>query len=249
MLDKLNLNLLELLSVLLPGGLMLMVLTQLNFPDHDAIFSIDTKTSIQWHHGLLIFGLSYFLGYVCYVGSSFLDKLYNYLKVHAVGEQVKYASDTRLTSKDIKAGWRWFIPNVYNTHNLINEVIKLKSQYLDPSYSGPNPIDAFQWSYRFLMIHNPTMLAEVERYYATAKFFRSMIFVLFVGGWILLFDRHTGWAVILFCTCLLSLWLFLERWQKANHVAFKNVIIWHGNETFSKRIASQLSNAMEMETK
>lgn len=227
--EKLQLSILELFSVLLPGGIMGILLYRVFKIKYGSLLKLELKSE-SWQETILSLGIVYFIGYALYVGSSFMDKWYNSLKLKAIGKAKENQSDISLTKNDIVLWARHFIlPDVHNTHNLINDIIDLKPE----KYKIAEPIDAFQWSYRYLMIKNGLMFSEVERYYATARFFRSMTLVFFLGSFLLFSD---GW---LFCSIfggltLLSFWLFLNRWQKANHVAFKNVLIINSLEEKNK---------------
>ena len=231
--DNLNLNFLELLSVLLPGGLMLTLLQKFDILQKFIALPCKEMKDLTWQEGFINFGISYFLGYTVYVGSTFLDHCYDSLKLKAVGrsnendngQKDKNENPIFLKKGNVKWWARYVIlPYVHNTHNLINKVIILKVNYLGSDYEPAEPIDAFQWSYRFLMNKHDRMFSEVERYYSTAKFFRSMTLVFFISA---LFYICSDWNnfLIFMSLCILSFYLFLNRWQKTNHVAFKNVLI------------------------
>jgi uncharacterized membrane protein len=111
--------------------------------------------------------------------------------------------------------------------------VKFKNDKIAIEFDGHKHqiIDAYQFAFLWLMIHKPDMFEEAERYLATARFFRSMVFVWAFGAiiWLIKAELEQKWyAFILFGLCIISFFTFLNRWRKAHHIAFKNVIILQG---------------------
>lgn len=228
--DNFSISLLELLSVLLPGGTFLFFLNELG-----AFENFELSQQNEWVKGIVYFGLSYFLGYVIYVVSSPLDNLYDKIKRKALKLDTKNGAkkELQLLSSDaIKCSfYNILFPHLVVTHNLIVKVVEFKNRDIGSDLDGYKHqiIDAYQYSYRRLMAEELTMFAEVERYFGTARFFRCMTIVLGIGAVIWLFNEgnisQTWWIL---CLSIISFFIFLNRWRKANHVAFKNVIILEG---------------------
>jgi hypothetical protein len=228
--DNLRISLLELLSVLLPGGTFLFFLNELG-----AFESFDLSQQKEWLTGIVYFGLAYFLGYVIYVLSSPLDGLYDKIKRKALKLDTKKGAKKELqllSSNAIKCSfYNILFPHLVDTHNLIVKVVGFKNRDIGTDLDGYKHqiIDAYQYSYRRLMAEELTMFAEVERYFGTARFFRCMTIVLAIGAIIWL---GKGEDLYQFCWIfgfsIVSFIIFLDRWRKANHVAFKNVIILEG---------------------
>lgn len=230
--ENLNLSILELLSVLLPGATGLFFLNKIAFI-HD-LFLQEFPMKDEWMKGLVYFGAAYFIGYVIYVSSSFLDSWYD--KIKRKGLRLDLNDDKRMDleflppeyRKEISPILRLLFPYLIDTHNLTVKVIGFKNKVLDITFDGDKHqiINAYQYAFRRLMVEQPRMFAEVERYYGTARFFRSMTITLFLGAFTFLLPS-LNWGN--FCSTLLlsiiSLFTFFNSWRKANHVAFKNIII------------------------
>jgi len=80
--DNLNLSLIELLSVLLPGATGLLFLNKIGFIQE--VYTKMLPDNSEWIKGIIFFGASYFIGYVIYVSSSFLDNFYTRIKRKAL---------------------------------------------------------------------------------------------------------------------------------------------------------------------
>lgn len=232
---NLNLSLQELLSVLFPGVAGLFFLHQIPML-RDAMHRLLFERS-DWETGIIYFGIVYFLGYVIYVASSPLDAWYDDIKRKALrldkpenkGKKLQLISEEE--AKKIHFFYRKLFPHLRDTHNLIVKVVAFKNRDIGTDLDGNRHqiIDAYQYSFRRLMAEQTDMFAEVERYYATARFFRGMTVVLFFGTFIwLICASNKLWAIGLFGLTIISLFVFFNRWRKANHVAFKNIIILEG---------------------
>jgi len=246
--DNIGLTIQELLTIILPGLLLCYFLSRL--PLVANFQGVLVLEGTDWVNTIGILGFSYFFGYVAYVIGSYLDGVYDKLKLWILRKEAKNVSvldDTTLYYINPKYKWIFFRFWYFrDTHNLIVKVGKLKDKYkyLRFEYLTSeailadeklklmdkkmyNHMDAYQYAFRRLMLEeNPLMFEEVIRYYATAKFFRSMTVVLFIGGslWTItsLFIIYIPWIFLL---TGLSFLLFLNRWRKANHVAYKNLIV------------------------
>lgn len=238
-LTHLNLSLQELLSVLLPGAVGLYFLNNISFVETWMNSIWNCKP--DWQQGLIFFVAAYFLGYLIYVASSFLDGWYNCIKRKALKlEQQKELKMFQEEDEVIKnMGWIYkkMFPHLKDTHNLIVKVVDFKNRDIGKDLDGDKHqiIDAYQYAFRRLMAEQETMFVEVERYYGTARFFRGITVVLFSGMVIWIIGGHS-WkqSLGLFILTIISLLIFLNRWRKANHVAFKNIIILEGNRQRDK---------------
>lgn len=219
--ENLNLNILELLSVLLPGAVCLAILNKIS-----QINAAITEVGLignDWKNDVGYLAAAYFIGYVIYVISTYMDEVFDSLKT-------KYAlvgrKETDCLISYTKVRWwvKWVFPYIEDTYKLMNQVLPIKLKHL--GYCAPRPITAFQYCYRRLMIEGyPVMFAEVERYEATSKFFRSMIVVLVLSLFVF-YKSIVFWvAFILF---VISLLVYLNRRQKALNVAFKNILVIEG---------------------
>lgn len=218
--DNLNLSMLELLSVLLPGAVSVAVLGQIDYV-HGAVESLLLSNS-DWQQGIGYFAASFFMGYLIYVLSSPIDEGFDWLKKKAVQERKQVGMV--FTHKGTKC-WAWiFFPHIEDTYLLINRILPYKLR--DLGDIDAHPINAYQYCYRRLMIEGYAhMFSEVDRYQATAKFFRSMAVVWFLAFFVLISTDYRWVPLVLF---LVSLRIYLSRWQKALHVAYKNILILEG---------------------
>jgi hypothetical protein len=70
MFDKLNLNLLDLLSILLPGGLLLVLALRMPWLQQTPLFQVNYEA---WQMGAMFAAASYVLGHFVYMVASYLD--------------------------------------------------------------------------------------------------------------------------------------------------------------------------------
>ena len=131
--------------------------------------------------------------------------------------------------------WNILFPYLWHTHTLVMIIAKFSQERIGNGYfnSELKIIDSYQFAFRWLMKEKPEMYAEAERYLATARFFRSMVFVWAFGAitWVVKAEISNKWyALLLVGLCIVSFFAYLNRWRKAHHVAFKNVIILEGRK-------------------
>jgi hypothetical protein len=218
--DNLNLSLLELLSVLLPGAMGLAILNQIDYIKNAAENVM--PSSGDWKDNVGYIAAAYFVGYTIYVTSVSIDDLFDKLKNNAVKNKVE--KGCTFSHEGVKWWAKFLFPHIDDTYTLLNKVLPIKKKHLQDC--EPKPINAFQYCYRRLMMEGqPIMYAEVERYEATSKFFRSMIII-----WILSIFTfwQTAFVWVAAFLLLISLRVYLNRRQKALHVAFKNILVLEG---------------------
>ncbi|HLO55508.1 MAG TPA: hypothetical protein VK169_14535 [Saprospiraceae bacterium] len=218
--DNFNLSLLELLSVLLPGSTLILMMTHIDYINKLKLVVLPADESgIEY---ITYFSAAYFLGYIIYIFSSPIDELFDWLKKKAITE--KSDDKGRIFVLNSKSWSRIFFSNLIDTYILINQILPYKNA--DLGYSEKDPINAYQYCYRRLMLEGfDIMFSEVERYQATAKFFRSMILVALIGVFLAKTPIMLSIAIGL---TILSTKAYLSRWQKAMHVAFKNILVIEG---------------------
>jgi hypothetical protein len=170
-----------------------------------------------------------------------LDSWYDKIKRKALKLDRNEKFKSRLTpiSVDHKIEnkfYRVLFPHLVDTHNLIVKVLQYKNRDIGEDMDGKKHqiINVYQYAFRRLMIEQPTMFIEAERYLAIARFFRSMTLVLIGGSiiWLML-NPYKLFSLILLLTAGISLLIFFNRWRKANHVALKSIIVLEG---INKRI-------------
>ena len=221
-----SLSLQDLLAVLLPGALAVFFIA-IGWYGLEEIDGTYKFIKGEWTNPFAFGGASYFIGYVVYVLSSYLDTVYDRIKRWALGLD---SGKEKLTKYPIL---NKVFPNLKHTHTLVMIIAKFSQEKIGDGYfnSEQKIIDAYQFAFRWLMKEKPEMYAESERYLATARFFRSMVFVWAFGAilWAIKANVEQKWyALLFFGLSVVSFFTFLNRWRKAHHIAFKNVIILDG---------------------
>lgn len=205
MFDKIKLGIMDLLTILLPGGILL-IISRYSFTDLlKGCAAIQNK---DWAFVALFASLSYIAGHFIFLLASFLDEL--------VYDKVK---------------------TIYCHHHnkLIARVRKIKTEAL--GFDDSNTLNAFQWSTMWLIMHQPSVYAEVEKYIAESKFFRSLTIVLAtipIFFFIELFKDHkatfrnsVNWpeTFIVFTLIIFSLVRYVTRRIKSIETAYIGVIL------------------------
>ena len=248
LIDNIGLTLLEIIAVILPGAFLMEILSNIKSLSEFKVY-LHTK-DINLLTGLLLFGVAYFLGHVLYSISSTLDDVYDWIKLYRLGYSKKELRGLKLMQKvqyqpNRTSKWPKLFPFslVRDSHNLVQKVIEIKLKSPDYHYYKPDVtpqlnehddrvtyagtlMNAYQYSFRRLLLEAPSMSDEVQRYYATAKFFRSMVLVLFIAFILSLWypdqvPNNLLWAGL----ALVSILVYFNRWSKAIRVAMKNLIV------------------------
>lgn len=252
---NLSLSLQELIAVIVPGSAIIFLLYKKFGSDllKSLGNGLQTeKVESNWPFYFAFFAASYFVGYALFVASSPFEKFYDRVKRFALGvdtvenpgplkiRTLLYFFFPGIGAKYIKEGTpkkptnrvvNFFFPYLWNTHQLIQAIVEHKNNHIGSYHDGfrNQTIDAYQYSYRLIMAKQEDMFSEVERYMVTAKFFRSMTIGWLICGVIWIWPFTCVWPCpylwIFIGLSAISFFTFLDRWRKAHHVAFKNVII------------------------
>lgn len=195
--DKLKLGILDLLTILVPGGFLLIFIRPYlqgyieiiagSFP------TLSTKDPVLYAGFIAI---AYILGCFIYFIASYLDD-WIYENVSRV-----YWHNPALTAY----------------------IIALKTEVT--GIPGRKVINAFKWSCGWLLKHHQPMYDEVERVMAESKFFRSMVLVSVIAGCIIL-GSHPLLTIPLFILSLFSLVRYLTQRKKSISMAYEYIIIAH----------------------
>lgn len=237
--DSLNIGIRELMAVFIPGGIMCFFLSLICMDYEESLDWLIT-IKIEWIYILFLFVFVYFIGYTIYAFSSFLDSWYDIIKRRSLELDTGRNANKKLEyiyKENFEIKWwllRTIFPNLHDTNNLTVKVVQFKNRDIGKELDGykHQTLDAYQYAYRRLMVENEIMFAEVESYFSTARFFRSMTLVLFAGTFIwLIFEDDKFYSILIGFASIISFFVFLDRWRKANHVALKNVIILEGRNT------------------
>ena len=237
--DNITLTFHDFLAVIIPGLTGLFFLFQINeFKiEFGRLFEMNSENT--WKEGIIYFSAAYFIGYVIYVLGSLLDGWYDRIKRRGLEldkndsrdneDKITFIKEIPKKRKIVNFIFR----NLIDTHNLIVKVVEFKNRDIGNEFDGPKHqiINAYQYSYRRLMIEAPAMFLEAERYFANARFFRSMSIILVIGSiiWLTYYGNIISAAWIFFAA-VVSLFTFFNRWRKANHVVLKSIIIIEGTK-------------------
>jgi len=192
MTDKLKVGLLDMLTLLLPGGLLIFILFKAG-PIASLIptgFQIMEGDQNAWPGVVLFIAASYVAGHFIYLLASNLDD--------------------------------WIYENVrkvfWNDHRLAAYILERKEAMT--GIDDRTVINGFKWSCAWLLKNAPALYAEVERVMAESKFFRSLVVVCFLSC--ILLACFSMWALSLLMLGLsfLSLFRYLTQRQKSIDAAY-----------------------------
>ena len=210
MTDKLKVGILDLLTLLLPGGFLLAVLLPKTSSTDSFIPLPALDTPREWHTIALYIGLAYVLGHFVFFVASYLDG-WIFENVQKV-----FWKDKRLTAY----------------------VVKLKADIT--GINDRKIINAFKWSCAWLLKNQPAMYAEVERYIAESKFFRSLVIVSLISFLILSCKGDISFAFLLLLLSFLSLIRYLTQRQKSIETAYLFMITASGKSFKNEPDAQKL---------
>lgn len=200
MLDKLKIGILDLLTILVPGGFLVFILSDklVDFANHT--WKGYPLMSSQWITIGISFALAYILGHFIFLVASFLDDL--------------------LYEKVRKVYW-------HDHAKLISYTVMIKEKKTGPLQR--KVLSAWKWACAWLMTHQPAIYAEVERYMAESKFFRSLIIVCIIGFFVFPAEQKSwGMIVGLLVLIFLSLIRYLTQRQKSLETAYHGIITTAG---------------------
>jgi hypothetical protein len=195
----------ELFSVLLPGALLLAAIVQAAGAGASILFSplLDTDEA-QW---VAFVFAAYALGAFVFPVASTLDtRLYNPYRQRRWPKETDFA---------------------------YNRATELRQRFFGPEDSAvvDRPMNTFAWAKTLLMFRAPGAFADVQRYEAESKFFRSLIIVLPVAGvllaakWLAQSPALAGATVVSGAVLArLSFQRYAERRQKSTEWAYRYVI-------------------------
>lgn len=196
MLDKIKIGILDLLTILVPGGFLLFLLS-------DKLLDFAANTwkgypilSSPWIMFGVFFALAYILGHFIFFLGSFLDDL--------IYEKVR------------KIYW-------HDHAKLTSYVLMVKEK--KTGITQRKVLSAWKWACAWLMANQPVIYSDVERLMAESKFFRSLIIVCIAGIFVFPSDQITarmilGLAILIF----LSLIRYLTQRQKSLTAAYHGIL-------------------------
>lgn len=194
----------DLFSILLPGALLLaVVLALVPGPLSLQVFPLFGSATASWLAFLLG---AYATGHFIFMIAAPLDRIY-----------------------DTYRRWKWPLAGDH-CYLRANE---LRRRFFDeaPGTGANLPMNTFKWAKTMLMLKAPAALADVQRYEADSKFFRSLVAVLLLVG---LLGAAAGYWPVLALTLVLSGITFVryaEQRHKSTEWAYQYVIVLIESET------------------
>jgi hypothetical protein len=196
MLDKLKIGVLDLLTILVPGGFLLFLLSDriMDFVANE--WKGYPLLSSQWLTVGIGFALAYILGHFIFFIGSYLDDL--------VYEKVR------------KVYW-------HHHAKLTAYVLMLKEK--KTGISERKVLSAWKWACAWLISNQPAIYAEVERLMAESKFFRCLIVVCIAGIFVFPAEEKSTALIIGFIVLIfLSLIRYLTQRQKSLEAAYHGIL-------------------------
>src|SRR5260221_4143486 len=168
--QKFFIGLVDFFSIILPGALLTYLVKDELGPrllgdGYDGLSSIEG--------GLVFLFSSYLLGHFIFlIGAWFLDDYcYDPIRNGTYGTQVRrLAKGKRLAP----APARWLAAFLIRSDvdAAVDQAVRIKEHYLEP-LGATSAVNAFQWAKARLVTEKPEAAADVHRFEADSKFFRS----------------------------------------------------------------------------
>ncbi|CDM57512.1 MULTISPECIES: NUDIX domain-containing protein [Rhizobium] len=221
--QKFFIGLVDFFSIILPG--MFVAYLGGELVPHDSTLFPDTN-EVGW--GVFLF-VSYFLGHFIFLIGALLDEwIYDPMRAWTDLGQTKRLSKGKGLSPELlrrlAPSYLLFGPN---PDRAVTKAERLKTAGLQ-QLSAENTINAFQWCKARLALESPEGLAQVQRFEADAKFFRSFVVALAIFGVIYAFRED--WLRVVIAAVLggLALYRYVEQRFKTTQQAYWLVITKEG---------------------
>lgn len=114
---------------------------------------------------------------------------------------------------------------VFKDHKCVEKVIKIRENLygneIDPVY-----VNTYKWSVFKLQREYPEAAAEIERYMADSKFFRSLFVIMLVLGLIFfqMCEVNKNIALASFCLAIFSMIRYFKKRRKSTETAYQYII-------------------------
>lgn len=187
-------GIIDLFAIFLPGSLVALTLYYYKHAQAEAF--LRTSGQSDFFSGFVLLFASYLFGHIISQASAYLDK-YLYDKV-----------------KD----------KLYKNQTLLNQVKKVRTDVYHNTPEDMNLVSTYEWAELKLQKELPQVVQEAERYIADSKFFRSLLLILFVLGFILLFNKNYSLSVSCFLIAAFSLIRYFHKRQKAVKTLYKGIV-------------------------
>lgn len=170
--QKFFIGLIDFFSVWLPGALLVYLLK-----DQIGQLVVGQALPLAGTEAWAVFLFaSYLTGHLVFLGGSFLDDSYDRLRQGTRDGQVnRLASGKKLSFRLTRGLAKAF--GLEKDDKALRQALRLKQEQLDP-VGASSAVNAFQWCKAKLALEHREALAEVERFEADSKFFRSLCAIL-----------------------------------------------------------------------
>jgi hypothetical protein len=91
--------------------------------------------------------------------------------------------------------------------------------------AGDRPLNTYAWAKSLLMLQWPAAAADVQRYEADSKFFRSLVVVTLLMAMLTFGEGAAGWGLLLIGLSVPCFWRYAERRKKSTQWAYQHVIV------------------------
>ena len=188
--EKFHVSMIDFFSIILPGAVMTFFVRNLVDKDTPFIGSSAFKPEEGW----IAFAIaSYIIGHFLFLAGSFLDYAYDFFREKFWPKETNFP---RLAALKIKASNR-----------------SLKEM-------DDRAINVFQWTKCRLALNHPAALAQVQRFEADSKFFRSLFVVLIILCALFSVTSRVGFALISLVMATAALWRYGEQRFKSTRQAY-----------------------------
>lgn len=153
------------------------------------------KTEVERYSGFLLG--AYTLGHILFFAASYLDEIF-------------YRPLRQMIWPDEDGG----------AYDLAG---KLRRQHVGGDQI--KPMNTFKWAQAYLLQNAPDAAAEVRRYEADSKFFRSLTLLMAIVAGLLAFDGSVVWSMLAGVLCLACYGRYAEQRYKSTDAAYRHVIV------------------------
>lgn len=221
--QKFFIGLIDFFSILLPGALVTYLVKD---EPRLAFLGVHRSGAEGW----VVFGFSaYLLGHFVFLLGAWIldDYFYDRIRTATKNEGLigRLAGGQKLPWKATQILAKWFVKR--NTDLAMRHASRIKEQHLE-SGNASSAVNAFQWCKARLAFEHPEALANVNRFEADSKFFRSMCIILaFFVPWMFATQRLVVGTVSA-ALLLLAFWRYVDQRAKATTQAYWYIITLEG---------------------
>ena len=222
--ENLNLSLLEITAVLLPGSAFLLLMNQIHVVQ-EFFSSLLPDPKSEWQVGFAFLGAAYFCGYLLFsLGSLLDDPIYENCKHFFFKKEVKY-DNAGIPLKDKSGKEIKERPKIVRDTTLFKKALNVKKKHLKGTDEFGNEVNLYKWTSGYLLAEYQMLYSIVERHQAASKFFRSMVWVFVVAISVSLCNNQVGSTLIAFLLLCMSIFIYVEQREKAIRAAYEYLLV------------------------